>query len=154
MLQAIAIRYREGIMADTNINIIFRNGTEPGNESNPEAPGSTPNPEDPTQQNETSGQGVSFSTGTLALYTAKQALNMATSRVGEMMGSSVLQDKVNASLKVVSYGCAIAVNPALGIMNIVMDLTNSSIDYSIKASQEQSALQVLNTRAGNINRSR
>lgn len=141
-------------MADTNINIIFRNGAEPGNESDPEVPGSTPNPEDPSQQKEENGKGASFSTKMVAMYLGKQALNTASARVGEMLGSSNLQDKVNGALKVAGFVGAIAVNPVLGVLTIGVDMVNSSIDYSMKSSQEQTTLQVLNTRAGNINRSR
>lgn len=141
-------------MADTNINIIFRNGAEPGNESNPESPGSTPNPEDPTQQNEDNGKGASFSTKALALYIGKQALNMATSRVGQITGSSVLQAKVNAGLKVAGYVGAVIANPIMGSLAIGVDLIGSSIDYNIEGKKESTALEVLNTRAGNINRSR
>lgn len=141
-------------MADTNINIIFRNGAEPGNESNPETPGSTPNPEDPTEQKEEKGKGTSFSTGALALYIGKQALNMATSRVGVITGNSLLQEKVNATLKIVGYAGAIAVNPVMGIMAIGVDMISQNIDYGIGASKESSALRIMNERAGNINRSR
>ena len=141
-------------MADTNINIIFRNGAEPGNESNPETPGSTPNPEDPSEQKENAGKGTSFSTKAMALYIGKQALNMATSRVGQVTGNSVLQDKVNAGLKVAGYATAIAINPIMGTLALGFDIANSAIDYHINANKENTALEVLNTRAGNINRSR
>lgn len=141
-------------MADTNINIIFRNGAEPGNESNPETPGSTPNPEDPTQQKEENGKGTSFSTKVLTLYLGKQALNMATSRVGTMTGNSLLQEKVNETLKIVGYAGAIAVNPVMGVMAMGVDMVSQGIDYSTNAGKEASALEILNTRAGNINRSR
>ena len=141
-------------MADTNINIIFRQTDASGSESDPTAPGATPNPENPTDQQENSGKGASFSTKAIALYIGKQAINMATSRVSQITGSNVLQEKVNAGLKVAGYAVAIATNPVMGVLALGVDVANSVIDYNINASKENSAMVILNTRAGNINRSR
>lgn len=141
-------------MADTNINIIFKQPDASGSESDPLAPGATPNAEDPTNQKEDSGKGSNFSTKAMALYIGKQAFNMATSRVGQITGSSVLQDKVNAGIKVAGYAMAIAVNPVMGTLALGVDVISSVVDFNINAGKEQSALEILNTRAGNVNRSR
>lgn len=141
-------------MADTNITIIFGGNDESGTESSPTSPGATPNPENPTEQKEKGGKGASFSTKAMALYIGKQALNMATSRVGQVTGSSVLQNKVNAGLKVAGYVTAIATNPIMGTLAVGVDIIGSSLNYNIDAKKEREALGVLNERAGNINRSR
>lgn len=141
-------------MADTNINIIFKNADASGSESDPTAPGATPNPDNPTEPKEDAGKGTSFSTKAIALYIGKQALNMATSRVGQVTGSNVLQDKVNAGLKVAGYAVAIATNPIMGTLALGVDYISSAIDYNINAGKENSAMEILNIRAGNINRSR
>ena len=141
-------------MADTNITIIFGGNDESGTESSPTSPGATPNPENPTEQKEKGGKGASFSTKAMALYIGKQALNMATSRVGQVTGSTVLQNKVNAGLKVAGYVGAVIANPVMGTLAIGVDLIGSNINYGIEAKKEGTAMQIMNTRAGNINRSR
>lgn len=137
---------------ENNINIYMHGTDESGTPSNPEAPTSEVDPTSPEKKSK--NKDSNFSGKAIGLYIAKQAFQMASSRVGQITRDSLLQERVNAIVKIGAYATAIAVNPVLGFLALGVDVANSSIDYAIKSSQEQSRLGILNERAGNINRSR
>ena len=149
---------------DTNINIIFSNQQGGGSESDPTTPGATPNPEAPEQQKQdgkTDNKALTMAKA-MAVQVGKQALQMATSRVGQMTRSSVQQQKVNAAMKNVGYGIAFVTSlatqnyaaAAMTLVSVGFDVANTYIDYNYGKSVERTGLTVASQRAGHLNRSR
>lgn len=151
-------------MADTNINVIFSNQAAGGSEADPEVPGVTPNPESPelVQEKPKEKSKALTMTKAMALYVGKQALNMATSRVGAITRSTVKQEQTNAALKVMGYGAsfmgAIATgNPMMAIMSFMsmgVDIISSTIDFNHNREKESVTTAVMLQRTGSKNRSR
>lgn len=140
-------------MAETNINIYLQ-VADTGDPTNPQDPGTTPQPEDPTQNKGEKGKEGKTMTQMVGAYIGKQALDMATSRVGQATHSSLMQQKMNSVLKIGVYGGLIAANPILGGLALATDLISSSIDYTYNSKQDARGVAILTGRAGNINRSR
>lgn len=147
-------------MSDTVINLYFHREQNGGSESNPEMPGVTPNPQEP-EQNKDDEKGKGVNGKTLAVYMGKQAISMATSRVGTLTRSSAKQQQINNIMKTVGYttafvGSAITGNVTGMIMTALavgVDIIGSTIDYNIGKRQESVALNISKERAG-FNRSR
>lgn len=141
-------------MADTTINI-YLHDSDNSNVTSPKDPGTTPKPNNPTENKGEQGQGNRVSTMAIGAYIGKQALSMASSRVGQVTHSSLMQQKTNAFNKMIVYGIAIAKNPIMGTLALTTDLISSQLDYSYNVKQEQNGMSVINARAGNsVNRSR
>lgn len=149
---------------DTNINIIFSNQQGGGSESDPTTPGATPNPEAPEQQKQdgkTDNKALTMAKA-MAVQVGKQALQMATSRVGQTTRSTVQQQKVNTAMKVAGYGIgfvgALATQnyaaAAMMVVSVGFDIVNTHIDYNYGKSVERTGLTIAAQRAGHINRSR
>lgn len=140
-------------MAETNINIYLRDN-EDSNPTSPKDPGTTPRPEDPTQNRGGQGKNNKSTTLMVGTYLGKQAINFATSRVGQATHSSLMQQKVNSAGKLVAYGAMMVANPVMGVAAFGVDLISSTIDYAHKANNERVSTIIVSERAGNINRSR
>ena len=149
---------------DTNINIIFSNQQGGGSESDPTTPGATPNPEAPEQQKQdgkTDNKALTVAKA-MAVQVGKQALQMATSRVGQVTRSNLKQAQTNAAIKNIGYsvgllGAVATQNYAAAAMMVVsigVDVANRVIDYNFNLGVERQTLSINNQRAGNMNRSR
>lgn len=149
---------------DTNINIIFSNQQGGGSESDPTTPGATPNPEAPEQQKQdgkTDNKALTMAKA-MAVQVGKQALQMATSRVGQATRSNLKQARTNAAIKNIGYGVGIIgavasqnyAAAAMMVVSIGVDIANRAIDYSFNLGVERQTLSINSQRAGNINRSR
>lgn len=149
---------------DTNINIIFSNQQGGGSESDPTTPGATPNPEAPEQQKQdgkTDNKALTMAKA-MAVQVGKQALQMATSRVGQVTRSNLKQAQTNAAIKNIGYGVgllgAVATQnyaaAAMMVVSIGVDVANRVIDYNFNLGVERQTLSINNQRAGNMNRSR
>ena len=149
---------------DTNINIIFSNQQGGGSESDPTTPGATPNPEAPEQQKQdgkTDNKALTMAKA-MAVQVGKQALQMATSRVGQVTRSNLKQAQTNAAIKNIGYGVgllgAVATQnyaaAAMMVVSIGVDVVNRVIDYNFNLGVERQTLSINNQRAGNMNRSR
>ena len=151
-------------MADTNINVIFSNQAAGGSEADPEVPGVTPNPESPelVQEKPKEKNKALTMTKAMALYVGKQALNMATSRVGAITRSNIKQEQTNAALKVMGYGAgffgaAASGNPAAMAMvgiSLAVDIIGRTIDFNHNREKESVTTAVMLQRTGSKNRSR
>lgn len=139
-------------MADTNINIIFSNQEEAGSEANPATPASTPELNNPTQPKEKDEKG--FTAKAVTLYSVKQGVNMATSRVGQIFRDTSAQDKMNAVVTLGAYAGMIATNPVMGSLGVVFDLANSMLDRAFTEKQESNQLSIISRKYSTINRSR
>lgn len=151
-------------MADTNINVIFSNQAAGGSEADPEVPGVTPNPESPelVQEKPKEKSKALTMTKTLGLYVAKQAINVAMSRVGSVTRSDIKQAQVNSAIKMVGYGASFIGGAASGnigmiamsVLSFGVDVIGSSIEYNHKKGIESTVNSIMMQRAGNKNRSR
>lgn len=152
-------------MSDTTINLIFQNSNGGGSESDPTMPGATPNPESPETTKESLKESANALTLTKALgvRVGKQAVNMASSRVGVVTRSNLRQQKINAGMKAGAYavtfiGSVASQNyfaAALTALSFIGDNVNESIAYNENARTESARLSILGQRyQSNVNRSR
>lgn len=143
-------------MGDTEIRIILDGQAEQGTVASPERV-DEPNIEQPTQQKQTAtGQSAGKSAAViLGTQIAKQAVSYASSRVGEWTGNTQTQRLIDLTGQLATYGVAIAVNPAIGLTMLGINVATSSIDYFYNRSKENLSLGVMRSRAGvTQNRSR
>lgn len=150
-------------MQDTTITIIFQSGGGGGSESNPQSPGVTPNAQSPEQnaKKDNENSDVLTASKAMALYIGKQAVSTVTSRVGAVTRSNVAQTKVNAAMKMATYGGAIIgglftgnyLATGMAVISLGADMISSSIDYNTGSTQERLALNIQKEKAG-ISRSR
>ena len=148
-------------MADTNINIYLQ-VADNGDPTNPQDPGTTPQPEDPTKNKGEKGKEGKTMTQMVGAYIGKQALDMATSRVGQVTRSNLKQAQTNAAIKNIGYGVGILgavasqnyAAAAMMVVSIGVDMANRVIDYNFNLGVERQTLSISNQRAGNMNRSR
>ena len=139
-------------MADTNINLYFQDQSNTGTAAEP-IDENKPNVSDPSQPK---GNNAPKAIGAaVALKVAKTAAQQAAARAGQIYGSNQLQDQINSVGTLVGYGMAIAINPAMGIAMMGLDMGFQLMDYFIAKKDEQRTLSVLRARAGSsLNRSR
>lgn len=138
---------------ETNINI-YLHDPDNGNATDPKDPGTTPDANNPTKNKGEQGKSALTVAKVAGVYVAKQGLQMATSRVGQVTRDSLRQQQVNAGFKVGAYTALIVANPLMGGLALAADLISSNADFNHIARQEQRGLSITNERSGNINRSR
>lgn len=63
-----------------------------------------------------------------AEYVATRTMQFVSSHIETYTGDSSTQQAVNSISKIIGYATAIAVNPALGIAALAVDLTTTAID--------------------------
>ncbi|GEM_PF-5018494 len=142
-------------MEDTVINLYFNYQNGGGNESNPETPGVTPNPQEPDKNRKKPNENDNALTETKAMtaYLAKQGFSTVKTRISAESRSSLRQDKIDASMKIVGYGIGFATNPIITGVALFFDLFNQHLEYQSKQRQEERTLGIIRKRAG-IDRSR
>lgn len=139
-------------MADTNIHLYFHESNNTGTPASP-LDENKPNINDPTQPK---GNNIGKAVGSaVALKVMKSATQQAAARAGQIYGSSQLQDQINSVGTLIGYGTAIAINPAMGLAMLAVNVGFDIADYYIGKKNEDRTLSVLRARASSsLNRSR
>lgn len=139
-------------MADTNIHLYFHEQNNTGTPSSP-IDENKPNVNDPTQpKGNNTGKAIGAA---VALKVMKTATQQASARAGQIYGSSQLQDQINSVGTLIGYGTAIAINPAMGLAMLAVNVGFDIADYYIGKRNEERTLSVLKARASSsLNRSR
>ena len=89
--------------------------------------------------------------GKMALQQAKQLI---VPHIAEYTRDSLLQQKVEDVMTIVSIGTSFAINPVLGLFDLTMTQLGKLITYEANRQKEQNRIEASLRRASYINRSR